>query len=166
MSGGDPASHRPVPRVVVSSDDDGSIAAPGAEIGISTPFIHRPVATTLLAFAILLAGWLAYIKLPVASLPQVDFPTIQVTTQLPGANPDTMANLVTGPLERTLGQIPGVATMTSTSSYGISQITLQFVLDRSIDAASQDVQSAINAATSALPRSLPYPAGLCQGQPG
>ncbi|HRK19334.1 MAG TPA: efflux RND transporter permease subunit, partial [Hyphomicrobiaceae bacterium] len=104
-----------------------------------------------------LAGWLAYFKLPVASLPQVDFPTIQVTTQLPGANPDTMANLVTGPLERQLGQIPGVATMTSTSSFGISQITLQFVLDRSIDAAAQDVQSAINAASSALPRTLPYP---------
>ena len=125
--------------------------------GVSTPFIHRPVATTLFGVALLLAGWLAYLRLPVASLPEVDFPTIQVMTQLPGASPESMAELVTGPLERTLGQIPGVATMTSTSSFGISQITLQFVLERNIDAAAQDVQSAINAASSALPRTLPYP---------
>jgi multidrug efflux pump len=87
----------------------------------------------------------------------VDFPTIQVTTQLPGANPDTMANLITAPLERQLGQIPALASMTSSSSYGISQITLQFTLTRDIDAASQDVQAAINAAGSTLPRTLPYP---------
>ena len=92
-----------------------------------------------------------------ASLPQIDFPTIQVTTQLPGANAETMASLVTAPLERQFGQIPALATMTSSSSYGISQITLQFDLNRDIDAAAQDVQSAINAAGSTLPRNLPYP---------
>ena len=105
----------------------------------------------------LLGGALGYWLLQVSSLPQVDFPTIQVTTQLPGANPETTANLVTAPLERQLGQIPALATMTSSSSYGISQITLQFVLNRDIDAAAQDVQSAINAAGSTLPRNLPYP---------
>ncbi|NOU04713.1 MAG: acriflavine resistance protein B [Hyphomicrobiaceae bacterium] len=143
----------PPPGKLDIDQSDGS----NAFAGVSAPFIIRPIATTLLAFAVVLAGWLAYMRLPVSSLPQVDFPTIQVTTQLPGANPDTMANLVTGPLERQLGQIPGVATITSTSSYGISQITLQFVLDRDIDAGSQDVQSAINAASSTLPRTLPYP---------
>ena len=105
----------------------------------------------------MLGGALGYWLLPVSSLPQVDFPTIQVTTQLPGANPETTANLVTAPLERQLGQIPALATMTSSSSYGISQITLQFELNRDIDAAAQDVQSAINAAGSTLPRNLPYP---------
>ena len=114
----------------------------------------------------MLGGALGYWWLPVSSLPQVDFPTIQVTTQLPGANPDTMANLVTAPLERQFGQIPALATMTSSSSYGISQITLQFDLNRDIDAAAQDVQAAINAAGSTLPRNLPYPADLCQGEPG
>jgi multidrug efflux pump len=126
-------------------------------MSVSTPFIRRPIATSLLGFAVTLGGALGYWWLPVSSLPQVDFPTIQVTTQLPGANPDTTANLVTAPLERQLGQIPALATMTSTSSYGISQITLQFVLNRDIDAAAQDVQSAINAAGSTLPRNLPYP---------
>jgi multidrug efflux pump len=126
-------------------------------MSVSSPFIRRPIATSLLGFAVLLGGALGYWLLPVSSLPQVDFPTIQVTTQLPGANPETTANLVTAPLERTLGQIPALATMTSSSSYGISQITLQFVLSRDIDAAAQDVQSAINAAGSTLPRNLPYP---------
>ncbi len=126
-------------------------------MSVSSPFIERPIATTLLAFAITLGGWLGYWWLPVSSLPQVDFPTIQVTTQLPGANPDTTAYLVTAPLERTLGQIPALTRMTSSSSYGISQITLQFNLNRDIDAAAQDVQSAINAAGSTLPRNLPYP---------
>ncbi len=126
-------------------------------MSVSTPFIRRPIATTLLGFAVTLGGALGYWWLPVSSLPQVDFPTIQVTTQLPGANPDTTANLVTAPLERQLGQIPALAAMTSTSSYGISQITLQFTLTRDIDAAAQDVQSAINAAASTLPRNLPYP---------
>ena len=126
-------------------------------MSVSAPFITRPIATSLLGFAVLLGGALGYWLLPVSSLPQVDFPTIQVTTQLPGANPETTANLVTAPLERQLGQIPALATMTSSSSYGISQITLQFDLDRDIDAAAQDVQSAINAAGSTLPRNLPYP---------
>jgi multidrug efflux pump len=126
-------------------------------MSVSSPFIRRPIATTLLGFAVALGGALGYGLLPVSSLPQVDFPTIQVTTQLPGASPDTTANLVTAPLERQLGQIPALATMTSSSSYGISQITLQFVLNRDIDAAAQDVQAAINAAGSTLPRNLPYP---------
>jgi multidrug efflux pump len=126
-------------------------------ISVSTPFIRRPIATSLLAFATVLAGWLGYWALPVAPLPQVDFPTIQVTTQLPGANPDTAADLLTAPLERQFGQIAGLETMTSSSSFGISQITLQFTLNRDIDAAAQDVQSAINAAGSTLPRALPYP---------
>lgn len=126
-------------------------------MSVSAPFIKRPIATSLLAVAVLLTGFLGYSHLPISSLPQVDFPTIQVTTQLPGANPDTMAALVTAPLERQFGQIPALARMTSQSSYGLSQITLQFELDRDIDAASQDVQSAINAAGSTLPRTLPYP---------
>ena len=105
----------------------------------------------------MLGGFLGYWWLPVSALPQVDFPTIQVTTQLPGANPDTIAALVTAPLERQFGQIPALQTMTSSSSFGISQVTLQFDLNRDIDAAAQDVQSAINAAASTLPRNLPYP---------
>jgi len=124
---------------------------------VSAPFIRRPIATSLLGVAVLLGGVLGYWLLPVSALPQVDFPTIQVTTQLPGANPDTSASLVTAPLERQFGQIPALTTMTSSSSYGISQITLQFELNRDIDAAAQDVQSAINAAGSTLPRNLPYP---------
>jgi multidrug efflux pump len=126
-------------------------------MSVSTPFIRRPIATTLLGIAVTLGGVLGYWWLPVASLPQVDFPTIQVTTQLPGASPDTTAYLVTAPLERQLGQIPALSSMTSSSSYGISQITLQFNLDRDIDAAAQDVQAAINAAGSTLPKTLPYP---------
>ncbi|HLK80619.1 MAG TPA: efflux RND transporter permease subunit [Xanthobacteraceae bacterium] len=126
-------------------------------MSVSSPFIFRPIATSLLGVAVMLGGILGYSLLPVASLPQVDFPTIQVTTQLPGANPETMASLVTAPLERQFGQIPALATMTSSSSYGVSQITLQFELNRDIDAAAQDVQAAINAAGSTLPRNLPYP---------
>jgi multidrug efflux pump len=126
-------------------------------MSVSGPFIARPIATALLTLAVTLGGLLGYWWLPVSSLPQVDFPTIQVTTQLPGANPETMGNLVTAPLERNLGQIPALTSMTSTSSYGISQITLQFSLNRDIDAAAQDVQAAINAAGSTLPRTLPYP---------
>src|SRR5437763_10485369 len=124
---------------------------------VSAPFVRRPIATSLLGVAVLLGGVLGYWLLPVSALPQVDFPTIQVTTQLPGANPDTTASLVTAPLERQFGQIPALTTMTSSSSYGISQVTLQFDLNRDIDAAAQDVQSAINAAGSTLPRNLPYP---------
>jgi multidrug efflux pump len=126
-------------------------------MSVSSPFIHRPIATSLLGVAVMLGGALGYWWLPVSALPQVDFPTIQVTTQLPGASPDTIASLVTAPLERTFGQIPALQTLTSASSFGISQVTLQFDLNRDIDAASQDVQSAINAAGSTLPRNLPYP---------
>ncbi len=126
-------------------------------MSVSSPFIHRPIATSLLGVAVMLGGFLGYWWLPVSALPQVDFPTIQVTTQLPGANPDTIAALVTAPLERQFGQIPALQTMTSSSSFGISQVTLQFDLNRDIDAAAQDVQSAINAAGSTLPRNLPYP---------
>jgi multidrug efflux pump len=126
-------------------------------LNISAPFILRPIATALLAVAVLLAGLMGFRQLSVSSLPQVDFPTIQVTTQLPGANPDTIASLVTASLERQFGQIPALAAMSSQSSFGLSQVTLQFNLDRDIDAAAQDVQSAINAAASTLPRNLPYP---------
>ncbi len=126
-------------------------------MSVSSPFIFRPIATSLLGIAVMLGGILGYGLLPVASLPQVDFPTIQVTTQLPGANAETIASLVTAPLERQFGQIPALSGMTSSSSYGVSQITLQFDLARDIDAAGQDVQSAINAAGSTLPRNLPYP---------
>jgi multidrug efflux pump len=126
-------------------------------MSVSSPFIHRPIATSLLGVAVMLGGLLGYMWLPVSSLPQVDFPTIQVTTQLPGASPDVMASLVTAPLERPFGQIPALQVMSSSSSYGISQITLQFELSRDIDSAAQDVQAAINAAGSTLPRNLPYP---------
>ncbi len=126
-------------------------------MSISAPFIARPIATSLLAVAVLLSSVLAYSFLPISSLPQVDFPVIQVTTQLPGANADTMARLVTAPLERQLGQIPSLEGMSSTSSQGVSQITLQFTLDRDINAAGQDVQSAISAAGGTLPQNLPYP---------
>jgi hydrophobe/amphiphile efflux-1 (HAE1) family protein len=126
-------------------------------MNISAPFIARPIATWLLAFAILLAGVLGYRALPVSALPEVDFPTIQVTTQLPGASPETVETLITASLERQFGQIPGLVTMTSQSSEGTSQITLQFNLDRTMDSAAQDVQAAINAAAGTLPANLPYP---------
>ena len=126
-------------------------------MNVSALFIKRPIATMLLAVAVMLGGVLGYSYLSVAALPQVDFPTIQITTQLPGANPDTMAELVTAPLERQLGQIPSLTTMTSSSAFGLSSITLQFDLNRDIDAAAQDVQAGINAAASTLPKNLPYP---------
>jgi multidrug efflux pump subunit AcrB len=126
-------------------------------MSVSAPFIRRPIATSLLAFAVMLGGWLGYWWLPVSSLPQVDFPTIQVSTQLPGASPDTIAALVTAPLERQFGQIPSLSVMTSSSSFGISQITLQFDLGRDIDGAAQDVQAAINAAGGLLPKTLQTP---------
>ena len=134
-------------------------------MSVSTPFILRPIATLLLTVAIVLGGVLGYRALPIASLPQVEFPTIQVTTELPGASPETMANLVTAPLERQLGQISSLEVMTSSSSLGISQVTLQFRLGRDIDAAGQDVQSAINAAASTLPRNLPYPPTFAKVNP-
>ncbi|HYZ64033.1 MAG TPA: multidrug efflux RND transporter permease subunit [Acetobacteraceae bacterium] len=126
-------------------------------MSISAPFIARPIATSLLAFAVLLAGILGYRALPLSALPSVDFPTIQVTTQLPGAGPDTVATLITASLERQFGQITGLAAMTSTSSEGTSQITLTFNLNRRMDSAAQDVQAAINASAGTLPTNLPYP---------
>jgi multidrug efflux pump len=126
-------------------------------MSVSSPFIRRPIATSLLGVAAMLGGLLGYWSLSISALPQVDFPTIQVTTQLPGASPDTVSALLTAPLEGQFGKIPALQTMTSSSSFGISQITLQFDLSRDIDAAAQDVQSAINAAGSTLPRNLPYP---------
>src|SRR5437868_9688063 len=128
-----------------------------ASISPSRPFILRPVATSLLMVAILLAGFVAYVQLPVSALPQVDYPTIQVQTFYPGASPEVMASSVTAPLERQFGQIPGLSQMTSTSSGGGSVITLQFSLEESIDVAQQDVQAAINAAFSYLPADLPNP---------
>ena len=124
-------------------------------MNISKTFIERPVATTLLMAAILLAGMVAFPLLPVAKLPQVDFPTIQVNASLPGADPQTMASSVTTPLERQFSQIPGVAQMLSSSSLGSMNVVLQFDLDRNIDAAAQDVQTAINAASGQLPKNLP-----------
>jgi multidrug efflux pump len=126
-------------------------------MSVSEPFIRRPIATSLLGIALLIGGGLGYWGLPVSALPQVDFPTVQVTTQLPGASPDVVASLITAPLERQIGQIPALSLMTSTSSYGVSSIALQFDLNRDIDGATQDIQAAINAAAGVLPRTLPYP---------
>ncbi|CCB66016.1 MULTISPECIES: efflux RND transporter permease subunit [unclassified Hyphomicrobium] len=126
-------------------------------MSVSHLFIVRPIATSLLAVATILGGILGYFALPISSLPQVDFPTVEVTTELPGASPETMSTLVTASLERQFGQIQSLAAMSSTSSFGLSRITLQFNLDRDIDAAAQDVQAAINAAGSTLPKNLPYP---------
>src|SRR5215468_1969394 len=120
-------------------------------------FILRPVATTLLMIGVLLVGIVAYRELPVSALPQVDYPTIQATTFYPGAGPDVMASSVTAPLERQFGQVPGLNQMTSTSSFGSSIITLQFNLDLNIDIAEQEVQAAINAGSTFLPRDLPNP---------
>jgi HAE1 family hydrophobic/amphiphilic exporter-1 len=125
--------------------------------GICGPFIRHPIATTLLMVAILVAGMVVYPKLPVAPLPQVDFPTIQVSASLPGASPETMASSVAQPLETQFAQIPGVAQMTSTSALGSTAITIQFDLDRNIDGGANDVQGAINAASGQLPKTLPTP---------
>ena len=124
---------------------------------ISSPFIRYPIATSLLMAGILFVGLVAYPLLPVAPLPQVDFPTIQVSANLPGGSPETMASSVAQPLERQLAQIPGVAQMTSTSSLGSAAVTIQFDLNRSIDGAANDVQAAINAASGQLPKNLPSP---------
>ncbi|QSQ23534.1 multidrug efflux RND transporter permease subunit [Pyxidicoccus parkwayensis] len=124
-------------------------------MNISEPFIRRPIATSLLAVAILLGGGAAYTQLPVAPLPNVDFPTINVSASLPGANPRTMASAVATPLERRFGRIAGVQEITSTSTLGSTSITLQFSLDRDVDAAGRDVQAAINAAGGDLPPNLP-----------
>src|SRR5438067_4043517 len=128
-----------------------------ASSSISAPFIRYPIATSLLMAGILFVGLVAYPLLPVAPLPQVDFPTIQVTANLPGASPETMASSVAQPLERQFAQIPGVAQMTSTSYLGTAAVTIQFELNRSIDGAANDVQGAINAAGGQLPKNLPTP---------
>ncbi len=125
--------------------------------GISSPFIRYPIATSLLMAGILFVGLVAYPLLPVAPLPQVDFPTIQISASLPGGSPETMASSVAQPLERQFAQIPGVAQITSTSSLGTAAVTIQFDLNRSIDGAANDVQAAINAASGQLPKSLPSP---------
>src|ERR1700677_2993787 len=124
-------------------------------MNISKPFIERPVATTLLTVAVALAGGVAYTVLPVSPLPQVDFPTISVNASLPGASPETMASSVATPLERQFGRIAAVTEMTSSSSLGGAGITLQFDLNRDINAAARDVQAAINAARGYLPTNLP-----------
>src|SRR5436853_989331 len=124
---------------------------------ISSPFIRYPIGTSLLMAGILFVGLVAYPLLPVAPLPQVDFPTIQVSASLPGGSPETMASSVAQPLERQLAQIPGIAQMTSTSSLGSTAVTIQFDLNRSIDGAANDVQGAINAASGQLPKNLPSP---------
>jgi len=133
--------------------------------GVSEPFIRRPVATTLLMIGVLLVGVMAFTQLPVAALPQVDYPTIVVSTNLPGGSADTMASAVTTPLERQLGQMPSLTALTSVSSFGYSEITIQFDLDRNIDAAQQDVQAAINAASSLLPVQLPTPPTYSKSNP-
>ncbi len=126
-------------------------------MNFSDIFISRPIATSLLMAAVVMLGLLGYTMLPISALPTVDFPTVQVTTQLPGASPEVMESLVTTPLERQFGQISGLSSMNSNSAYGLSTITMQFVLDRDIDNAAQDVQAAINAAKGTLPTTLPYP---------
>src|ERR1700744_151146 len=123
----------------------------------SQPFILRPVATTLLMIAIVLSGLLAFRFLPVAALPEVDYPTIQVQTFFPGASPDVMTTSVTAPLERQFGQMPGLKEMSSVSSAGASVLTLQFDLSLNLDIAEQEVQAAINASGSLLPQGLPSP---------
>ena len=123
--------------------------------GISAPFIRRPIATTLLTVAIALAGIVAFLQLPTAPLPQVDFPTINISASLPGASPDIMASAVAAPLERQLAHIAALSEMTSSSALGSTSITLQFDLDRNIDGAARDVQAAINAARANLPSNLP-----------
>ncbi len=126
-------------------------------MNISEIFIRRPIATSLLMAGVIIMGLLGYSMLPISALPPVDFPTIQVTAQYPGASPEVMASSVTTPLERQFGQISGLANMNSISSFGTTSIVLQFVLDRDIDAAAQDVQAAINAAGGVLPKTMPNP---------
>src|SRR5437868_14575183 len=124
-------------------------------MNLSAPFIRRPIATTLLTAGIALAGAVSFRLLPVSPLPEVDFPTISVSASLPGASPETMASSVATPLERQFGRIAGVTEMTSASGVGSTSVTLQFDLDRDIDAAARDVQAAISAARGYLPSNLP-----------
>ena len=125
--------------------------------GISEPFIRRPIGTSLLMIALMLVGIIAFRSLPVSALPRIDFPTVSVSAQLPGADPETMASSVAAPLERRFGQIAGVSELTSVSGLGTSSITIQFALDRNVDLAVRDVQAAITAARSELPSNLPNP---------
>src|SRR5258705_1990225 len=125
--------------------------------GISAPFIRYPIGTSLMMAGILFVGLVAYPLLPVAPLPQVDFPTIQVAASLPGASPETMASSVAQPLERQLAQIPGVAQMTSTSYLGTTAVTIQFDLKRNIDGAANDAQGAIHAARGPMAKKPPSP---------
>ena len=126
-------------------------------LNISEPFIRHPIATSLLMVGLLFIGIVAYPSLPVAPLPQVDFPTLQVSAQLPGASPETMASAVAQPLETQFAQISGVSQMTSVSTLGSTAITLQFDLSRNIDGAAGDVLEAMNAAGGQLPKNLPTP---------
>ena len=126
-------------------------------MSLTDPFIRRPVMTTLVMLGILGFGLFAFQKLPVSDLPNVDFPTIQVSASLPGASPETMASSVATPLEQQFSRIAGIDSMTSSSALGVTNVTLQFDLSRNIDAAAQDVQSAIAAAQRLLPRDLPTP---------
>src|ERR1700692_874796 len=126
-------------------------------MSIPPPFTQRPVATSLFIAALVLVGLAPYPLLPVAPLPRVDFPTINVSVKYPGASPETMASSVAQPLERQFAAIPGIAQMTSISVAGSSQITIQFDLDRNIDAAAGDIQAQINASTGQLPKNLPSP---------
>jgi multidrug efflux pump len=152
----------------MTTDGENVKAAPSpptSEGGVSAPFIRRPIATSLLTIGLALTGIAGYRQLPVAALPQVDYPTIVVSTSLPGASAATMASAVTTPLERQLGLMPSLTQMTSVSSFSTSQITLQFDLSRNIDAAEQDVQAAINASSSYLPRTLPLPPTYSKSNP-
>ena len=126
-------------------------------MSLSKPFVVRPIATSLLMVALIIVGAVAFDLLPVAPLPQVDFPTIQIEADLPGASAETMAASVATPLERSLSDIAGISSMTSSSSLGTTAVTIQFELSRNIDAAAQDVQTAINAAGGSLPKDLPSP---------
>jgi HAE1 family hydrophobic/amphiphilic exporter-1 len=134
-------------------------------MNFATLFIRRPVATTLVQLAIILFGIMGYRALPVSDLPAIDYPTIQVNASLPGANPDTMAAAVATPLEKQFSSIPGVSQITSNSSLGSTSITLQFVLDRNIDAAAQDVQTAISRTTRQLPPGMPAPPSYSKVNP-
>ena len=140
--------------------------ARGRLVNFSYPFIRRPIGTTLLAIGLFLVGAVAYAFLPVASLPSVEFPTINVTASRPGADPNIMAATVAAPLERRLGEIAGVTELTSVTSLGQSRITVQFDLSRSIEGAARDVQAALNAALSDLPTDMPTAADIPQGQSG
>jgi HAE1 family hydrophobic/amphiphilic exporter-1 len=134
-------------------------------MNIPEHFIRRPVMTTLVTSAITLFGWMAYERLPVSDLPNVDFPTISVSASLPGASPETMAASVATPLEQQFSSIAGIESMTSTSSLGSTSVTMQFTLDRSIDGAAQDVQSAIAAVQRRLPQDMPSPPSLRKSNP-